>query len=58
MQQDVSPLTSDRISLSSEPLNHGGALAGSGSSPISHLYQFDDVANIYNQFLLNYEQLY
>lgn len=58
MQQDVSPLTSDRISLSSEPLNHGGALAGSGSPPICHSDQFDDVVNIYNQFLLSYEQLY
>ncbi|KEH23824.1 auxin canalization protein [Medicago truncatula] len=46
VREDVSPLTSDRISLSSEPLNHGGALAGSGSPPICHSDQFDDHTTI------------
>jgi hypothetical protein len=53
----VSPLTSGRLSHSSEPLNGGGSLTGT-DSPISHSDEFDDVVKVYNKFLLRYEQLY
>ncbi|KAF7812220.1 ribonuclease H [Senna tora] len=40
---EVSPLTSRRLSHSSEPLNGGGSLTGTDSPPISPSEEFDDV---------------
>ena len=45
MLQEVSPLTSGRLSHSSEPLN-GGSLTGTDSPPISPSDEFDDVVKV------------
>ncbi|KAJ1375406.1 Pleckstrin-like, plant [Sesbania bispinosa] len=42
-REEVSPLTSGRLSHSSEPLNGGGSLTGTDSPPISPSDEFDDV---------------
>lgn len=41
----MSPLTSGRLSHSSEPLN-GGSLTGTDSPPISPSDEFDDVVKV------------
>jgi len=46
MSQEVSPLTSGRLSHSSEPLNGGGSLTGTDSPPISPSDEFDDVVKV------------
>lgn len=45
-EQEVSPLTSGRLSHSSEPLNGGGSLTGTDSPPISPSDEFDDVVKV------------
>lgn len=45
-REEVSPLTSGRLSHSSEPLNGGGSLTGT-DSPISHSDEFDDVVKFF-----------
>jgi len=42
----VSPLTSGRLSHSSEPLNGGASLTGTDSPPISPSDEFDDVVKV------------
>ncbi|KAE9589185.1 hypothetical protein Lal_00000320 [Lupinus albus] len=42
-REEVSPLTSGRLSHSSEPLNGGGSLTGTDSPPISPSDEYDDV---------------
>ncbi|CAL0316139.1 unnamed protein product [Lupinus luteus] len=42
-REEVSPLTSGRLSHSSEPLNGGGSLTGTDSPSISPSDEFDDV---------------
>ncbi|RYR51438.1 hypothetical protein Ahy_A06g026455 isoform B [Arachis hypogaea] len=46
-EQEVSPLTSGRLSHSSEPLNGGGSLTGTDSPPISPSDEFDDVVKFF-----------
>ncbi|GAU23402.1 hypothetical protein TSUD_334500 [Trifolium subterraneum] len=46
-REEVSPLTSGRLSHSSEPLNGGGSLNGTDSPPISHSDEFDDVVKLH-----------
>ncbi|XP_061338130.1 VAN3-binding protein isoform X2 [Gastrolobium bilobum] len=47
-QSEVSPLTSGRLSHSSEqPLNGGGSLTGTDSPPISPSDEFDDVVKFF-----------
>lgn len=48
MEQEVSPLTSGRLSHSSEPLNGGGSLTGTDSPPISPSDEFDDVIKVFS----------
>ena len=45
--QEVSPLTSGRLSHSSEPLNGLGSLTGTDSPPVSPSEEFDDVVKVY-----------
>jgi len=45
--QEVSPLTSGRLSHSSEPLNGGASLTGTDSPPISPSAEFDDVVKVF-----------
>lgn len=45
-REEVSPLTSGRLSHSSEPLN-GGSLTGTDSPPISPSDEFDDVVKFF-----------
>jgi hypothetical protein len=44
--QEVSPLTSGRLSHSSEPLNGLGSLTGTESPPVSPSEEFDDVVKV------------
>ncbi|GAU35614.1 hypothetical protein TSUD_30310 [Trifolium subterraneum] len=46
-QLEVSPLTSGRLSHSSEPLNGGGSLTGTDSPPISPSDEFDDIVKFF-----------
>ncbi|XP_061366978.1 VAN3-binding protein-like [Gastrolobium bilobum] len=46
-REEVSPLTSGRLSHSSEPLNGGGSLTGTDSPPISPSDEFDDVVKFF-----------
>ncbi|XP_057438627.1 VAN3-binding protein isoform X2 [Lotus japonicus] len=46
-REEVSPLTSGRLSHSSEPLNGGGSLTGTDSPPISPSEEFDDVVKFF-----------
>ena len=46
------PLTSGRLSHSSEPLNGGGSLTGTDSPPISPSDEFDDVVKVSDLSLL------
>ncbi|KAI4301220.1 hypothetical protein L6164_034520 [Bauhinia variegata] len=46
-REEVSPLTSGRLSHSSEPLNGGGSLTGTDSPPISPYEEFDDVVKFF-----------
>ncbi|KAI5395117.1 VAN3-binding protein [Lathyrus oleraceus] len=46
-REEVSPLTSGRLSHSSEPLNGGGSLTGTDSPPISPSDEFDDVIKFF-----------
>ncbi|CAI8614234.1 unnamed protein product [Vicia faba] len=46
-REEVSPLTSGRLSHSSEPLNGNGALTGTDSPPISNSDEFDDVVKFF-----------
>ncbi|KAI4349473.1 hypothetical protein L6164_010057 [Bauhinia variegata] len=46
-REEVSPLTSGRLSHSSEPLNGGGSLTGTESPPISPSEEFDDVVKFF-----------
>ncbi|KAK4558325.1 hypothetical protein RGQ29_007890 [Quercus rubra] len=43
VREEVSPLTSGRLSHSSEPLNGVGSLTGTDSPPVSPSEEFDDV---------------
>ncbi|XP_027938120.1 VAN3-binding protein-like isoform X2 [Vigna unguiculata] len=45
--KEVSPLTSGRLSHSSEPLNGGASLTGTDSPPISPSDEFDDVVKFF-----------
>ncbi|BAT99287.1 hypothetical protein VIGAN_10069200 [Vigna angularis var. angularis] len=45
----VSPLTSGRLSHSSEPLSGGASLTGTDSPPISPSDEFDDVVKVSDQ---------
>ncbi|XP_027368037.1 VAN3-binding protein-like [Abrus precatorius] len=46
-REEVSPLTSGRLSHSSEPLNGGASLTGTDSPPISPSDEFDDVVKFF-----------
>ncbi|CAK8543498.1 unnamed protein product [Lathyrus sativus] len=46
-REEVSPLTSGRLSHSSEPLNGNGSLTGTESPPVSHSDEFDDVVKFF-----------
>ncbi|KAK7345869.1 hypothetical protein VNO77_16482 [Canavalia gladiata] len=46
-REEVSPLTSGRLSHSSEPLNGGTSLTGTDSPPISPSEEFDDVVKFF-----------
>ncbi|KAG4981903.1 hypothetical protein AAZX31_10G028700 [Glycine max] len=46
-REEVSPLTSGRLSHSSEPLNGGASLTGTDSPPISPSAEFDDVVKFF-----------
>nr|KYP46065.1 hypothetical protein KK1_032372 [Cajanus cajan] len=46
-REEVSPLTSGRLSHSSEPLNGGGSLTGTDSPPISPSDEFDDLVKFF-----------
>ncbi|WJX84278.1 hypothetical protein P8452_66870 [Trifolium repens] len=46
-REEVSPLTSGRLSHSSEPLNGAGSLTGTDSPPVSHSDEFDDVVKFF-----------
>ncbi|KAK7285302.1 hypothetical protein RJT34_20068 [Clitoria ternatea] len=46
-REEVSPLTSGRLSHSSEPVNGGGSLTGTDSPPISPSDEFDDVVKFF-----------
>jgi len=52
VSQEVSPLTSGRLSHSSEPLNGGGSLTGTDSPPISPSDEFDDVVKVLSRSTL------
>lgn len=45
-REEVSPLTSGRLSHSSEPLNGGGSLTGTDSPPISPSDESDDIVKV------------
>ncbi|KAB2616134.1 hypothetical protein D8674_022722 [Pyrus ussuriensis x Pyrus communis] len=47
MREELSPLTSGRLSHSSEPLNNGGSLAETDSLPVSPSDEFDDVVKYF-----------
>lgn len=47
VREEVSPLTSGRLSHSSEPMNGGGSLTGTDSPPISPSDEFDDVVKFF-----------
>ncbi|KAK4281199.1 hypothetical protein QN277_012721 [Acacia crassicarpa] len=47
VREEVSPLTSGRLSHSSEPMNGGGSLNGTDSPPISPSDEFDDVVKFF-----------
>ena len=47
----MSPLTSGRLSHSSEPLNGVGSLTGTDSPPVSPSEEFDDVVKVFHFFL-------
>ena len=51
----MSPLTSGRLSHSSEPLNGGASLTGTDSPPISPSDEFDDVVKV---FLCSFHPLF
>ncbi|XP_041016472.1 VAN3-binding protein [Juglans microcarpa x Juglans regia] len=46
-REEVSPLTSGRLSHSSEPLNGVGSLTGTDSPPVSPTDEFDDVVKFF-----------
>ncbi|KAF3956391.1 hypothetical protein CMV_018473 [Castanea mollissima] len=47
VREEVSPLTSGRLSHSSEPLNGVGSLTGTDSPPVSPSEEFDDVVKFF-----------
>ncbi|KAM1057887.1 hypothetical protein COP1_031197 [Malus domestica] len=47
MREELSPLTSGRLSHSSEPLNNGGSLAETDSLAVSPSDEFDDVVKYF-----------
>ncbi|XP_062144631.1 VAN3-binding protein [Alnus glutinosa] len=47
VREEVSPLTSGRLSHSSEPLNGLGSLTGTESPPVSPSEEFDDVVKFF-----------
>lgn len=46
MLQEVSPLTSGRLSHSSGPLNVAGSLTENDSPPVSPSEEFDDIVKV------------